>query len=150
MAVGHATLENRNWSFRDAAQADDACAIAFDTSEWSSIDPSEDNYWSWAWTDATGSVDIELNHYNANYGVNSRVDLPYGLNGKTEFGCQTYVTPADTGNGNIPVKFEHVHTGAGSSWIGNVSIGVSGGALSVSFTLPGGRKFRRAVVTAEP
>lgn len=134
LATGVMTLKNRKTSLRDAAIVDDACGIVYDNSEWSSVDPSEDNVTLSCSTDANGSCSVSIDDYEPNRGVGVKVDLPYYLNGETTVNVQTYLTPVDSGNDDIPVKFEYDHIWTTFNTGQYVDISVGWGALELDLT----------------
>lgn len=114
---------------RDAAVVDDACAIVYDSSEWSSINPTEDGV---LLTDPEPH-NLEYDHYNPNHGAAAKMSLDFFYWPDSSVGMQTKLQKTNPDDSWVPVKFEYDHTWAwANNYAGSISISLAGGHLSVS------------------
>lgn len=147
--TGDMKLRNRVTRFRDASIVKDGMAIVYDPSEWSSIDPSMDNVWASALTDARfHSADAEVEDYDPRAGPAALVDLPWTL-ADTDATLMTFLTRVDSGNDNIPVQFKYEHTRAYAD-VPGVSIDVSFSVGGIDFVLDNASTAWDSIITAEP
>jgi hypothetical protein len=141
MATGVVTLSGNTGYLRTAHFINDVCGFTYDSSEWTSIDATQDNAILYSNRDGP-ELGIEFDQYPAEKGLSATVgnvstsaqdSLDQTIN------MQTRLTRVDTGNDNIPVYFNYEHNWANSDLAGisNISfslpfISVSLGSLSVT------------------
>lgn len=127
----------------------DGCGLIFDSSEWSSPDPSEDNMNYSTGGDDSRFLDIEHEKYNPNCGPTAKVhhEMAEPINANATM--RTTLTQADTGNEDIDVQFAYEHTTSYFSATGSVTVGIAYGALSVSLPV-GASTAWRDEVTGSP
>lgn len=138
LATGIMHLKDREYSLRDAMIIEDALGIDYDSTEWTSIDPSEENVWLACNHDAGYEVmcNMTLEDYDPNLGMAVGIDLPYysQLTDVT-LNAQTVLTRnGSTGNDDVPVKFEYKHTWAPTNVGASIDIQVDLSGLQVDLT----------------
>lgn len=133
-AFGNITFNERAYSLRDASIIDDGMAIVWADSDWTGAHPDADGvqYWSGSVADSVGHED-----YIPGRGVAGSVELDRDYNGGT---VGMGVKLEKIRGGADSVQFEYEHTWAllnTPGGIGDVSIGISYGGLSVSLPIEG-------------
>lgn len=134
LATGLISLDGiGNAGLKSAGVVDDACGIEYDSTEWSSVDPSSENTTLWAnYTHDGFDANIEQEDYDPDNGVVASVDLPTGVGHETFASVSTTLTRnSSTGNSDIPVRFEYYHNVGTPNPIGSVSISIGYAGISV-------------------
>jgi len=130
LVTGVVTLRDNTGYARTSHFIDDACGITYDSSEWSSVDATQDNVTLYSNRDDSSSVGIEFDQYPAEKGVSATVE---NVNTSTQdsldhtINIQTTLTRVDSGNDDIPVYFNYEHNWA-NTWAASID--------GISFSIP--------------
>jgi hypothetical protein len=133
-AFDNITFNERVYSLRDASIIDDGMGISWADSDWTGTTPDEDgvNYWSDSVADSVSHED-----YVPGRGVAGAVELDRDYDGGT-VGMGVKLDKIRDGADSVQFEYEHTWDGFNTPGdIGNVSIGVSYGGLSVSLPADG-------------
>jgi hypothetical protein len=119
LVTGVAELKgNVGWA-KTSRFINDACAITYDSNEWSSKDATQENVWLSSIGDGRKENSIRFNQYPADKGPSAIVEnidtfsQDYSDHTVT---IQTKLTQINTGNDDIPVYFNYEHNWANSKF----------------------------------
>lgn len=127
-AAGWMRLRGYRARLRDAFLVEDACGIVFDSSEWTSPEPTA----AGVYLNDPDPHTLSYDHYNPNHGVAATLSLqPARWPERTVYMHTDLIKRND--DDRVPIKFAYEHTWAAvNSYLSGVSISLAGGTMSVS------------------